>query len=463
MTAISPRLLMTICALALLFSCKQKPENKIITKADPLEIEQLIAKGEKLENAHADSLPAVAAQLSKAGLASGNKTALVYSELFTAHYLWMSSKHEESMAAAVRCLADIEKYNVKKAYPEIYGLIANLHKENTNFKMAFAAQQKGLQWAIANKDTSAIISMLSVKAMFIHSYRKGAGADKSLPDTSINVQIRALKIAESNAKYELMRIPLYDNVGQYYLDNKDYKRAIYYAGKGVELAEKYDRKRSLTYGYCWLGQALFYIGERAKGLEYLNKALAISRAIKEPYREMELYGHMYDCYRDIGDYKTALRLIRRSQSMRDSLQVRVNEVKLSELQIKYETAKKDKELAEMTQRQTRKNRQLIVTVAGCVLFIVFSIILFLQYRIIRRDNRLTIISNVKKDKALENIAFIQSHELRKPLASILGLITVIRLMEHQVDEEALGKLEEAGEELDTAIRSIIVHVEEEAK
>jgi hypothetical protein len=36
-------------------------------------------------------------------------------------------------------------------------------------------------------------------------------------------------------------------------------------------------------------------------------------------------------------------------------------------------------------------------------------------------------------------------------------------MEHHVDEEALDKLEEAGEELDTAIRSIIVHVEEEAK
>jgi phage tail tape-measure protein len=49
------------------------------------------------------------------------------------------------------------------------------------------------------------------------------------------------------------------------------------------------------------------------------------------------------------------------------------------------------------------------------------------------------------------------------LASILGLITVIRLMEHQADEEALGKLEEAGEELDTAIRFIIVHMEEDAK
>ncbi|TFF35635.1 tetratricopeptide repeat protein [Mucilaginibacter psychrotolerans] len=463
MTAIAQRLSMLICALALMVCCKQKPAGKTSTPSNSNEIQQLIKTGERLENAHADSLPAVAARLLEIGQAGGSKKAIVYSRIFTAHYLWMSSRHEESMTAAVKCLADIEKYDINEAYPEIYGLIANLHKESTNFKMAFQAQEKGLKWAIANKDTAAIIGNLSMKAMFIHSYRKGHGVDNTLPDSSINVQIRALKVAESSPKYELLRIPLYDNVGQYYLDNKDYKRAIVYAAKGVELAEKYDRKRSLTYGYCWLGQALFFTGGRQEGMEYLNKALDITRAIKEPYREMEIYEHMYDCYLYAGDYKTALGLLSKAKQMRDSVRVKVNEVKLSELQIKYETAKKDKEIAEMDQRQTRRNRQLIVTVAGCLLFIVFSIILFLQYRIIRKDNQLRIISSLRKDKALENIAFIQSHELRKPLASILGLITVIKLSEQHVDPEALDKLEKAGEDLDTAIRSIIVHVEEEAK
>jgi hypothetical protein len=136
---------------------------------------------------------------------------------------------------------------------------------------------------------------------------------------------------------------------------------------------------------------------------------------------------------------------------------------VGELQIKYETVKKDNKIAQMGQRQAVRERQLIVVVASCMLVIVFSIILFLQYRLIRKRNRLTIMSSLRKDKALEQIAFIQSHELRKPLASILGLITVLKFTEHEVDREALDKLEEAGEELDMAIRSIIVHVEEEAK
>ncbi|OOQ62176.1 hypothetical protein [Mucilaginibacter pedocola] len=459
MAAIAKLIIFFFCVVGCLLSCREKVAEKPAAKANNPDVQQLITQGKRLQNAHIDSLPVISEQLRK----TGDKTGIVYSGLFTAHYLWMSSRHEESMAAAVKCLADIEKYGVKEAYPEIYGLIANLHKESTNFKMAFEAQQKALEWARTNKDTAAIINMLSLKAMFIHSYRKGAGADTSMPDTSINVQLRALKVAQASPKYELMRIPLYDNVGQFYLDTGDYSRAIEYAGKGVALAEKNGRKRSLTYGYCWLGQALFYTGQRERGMEYLNKALAITKEIKEPYREMEMYEHMYDCYLFAGDYKTAIGLLSKAKEMRDSVRVRVNEVKLSELQIKYETARKDKELAEMNERQARQKRQLIVTVAGCVLFIVFTIILLLQYRIIRRDNQLRILSNKRKDRALEQIAFIQSHELRKPLASILGLISVIKLSDKEIDKDALSKLEQAGGELDTAIRSIITHVEEEAK
>ncbi|MBK0381072.1 hypothetical protein [Mucilaginibacter segetis] len=463
MSAITFRLpVVTFGIIALMFSCKQKSANPVVGQTDTVYVQQLISRGKKIQNAHIDSLPVIANSLIRIGQTDSNKTAIVYGELFNAHYLWQSSKHEPSMEMAVKCLSDIKRWNINQAYPEIYSLIANLHKENTNYKMAFNAQQQGLDWARLNKDTAEIISLLSLRAMLIHSHRKFFH-DTVSRDTSINLQMAALNIALSGSRFEKKRIPLYDNTGQYYLDNHQYDKAIEYTNKGVALAQKYDQQRSLTYGYSWLGMAWFYKGERDKGLEYLNSALNIARGLKEPYRVMEIYEHLYDCYYSAGDYKTALRMIRRSQKMRDSLQVRVNEGKMSELQIKYETAEKDKAIALMDKQQAVKNRQLIVVVAGCVLFIVFSIILFLQYRIIRNDNRLTVMSNAQKDKALENIAFIQAHELRRPLASIMGLINVIKASDDHIDKECLAKLEDAGAELDNAIRSIIVHVEEEAK
>jgi molecular chaperone GrpE (heat shock protein) len=50
-------------------------------------------------------------------------------------------------------------------------------------------------------------------------------------------------------------------------------------------------------------------------------------------------------------------------------------------------------------------------------------------------------------------------ELRRPLASIMGIINVIRTMDYKFDEECLLKLEKAGEELDEKIHSVLANVE----
>ena len=70
-------------------------------------------------------------------------------------------------------------------------------------------------------------------------------------------------------------------------------------------------------------------------------------------------------------------------------------------------------------------------------------------------------SNDKKGKALENIAYIQSHELRKPLASIMGLINLIKVMDYELDKECILKLEEAGKDLDNKIHDVLSHIDKE--
>ena len=458
MTATLPRLLLSFCILTIIFSCNQISTPMDKNTQNPPDINTLITRGKKYQTAHIDSLLPIAEQLIRTSKATANKTALVYGELFTAHYYWQSGNHQKSMEAAVKCLADAEKWNIKEAYAEIYLIIGNLHKENANYKMAFDAQEKGLSWAKNRHDTASIISLLNLRAMFIHTYRLLNGQTPDI-DTSINIQLATLKMAESNIKYERLRIPLYDNISQYYLNNKDYNKAIYYGEKGATTALKFNQQRSLTYSYSWLGEAYYFKGNKEKGLDYLNKALSIAFALKQPYREMEIYEHFYDCYYSSSHYKDALSAIMRSHKLRDSLQVSVNEKQISELEIKYESAKKDKKIAFMGHSDEVKNRQIILILAGSLLFVIFSIILVLQYRILYRDNNLIKKSNVEKDLALENIAYIQAHELRKPVASIMGLINLIKAMDYEVDKEAIVKLEEASKELDTKIRSIITHVE----
>jgi len=205
--------------------------------------------------------------------------------------------------------------------------------------------------------------------------------------------------------------------------------------------------------------AWYLKGNRAKGLDYLNKALLITRQLKEPYREMEIYEHLYDCYYSSGDFKTAMRYFTRSAKMRDSLQVVVNEKQISEFQIKYESVKKDNKIVNMDRSASRQKKEILLISAGSLLFVIFFFMLYMQYRILHQNNMVIKKSNEQKEKALENIAFIQTHELRKPVASVLGLINVIKASDYELDKESLLKLEEAATELDSKIRDIIAHVE----
>lgn len=452
------QLFISCCLFILTFSsCNQTEPEKHAGNTDEQTLNKLISRDKEYLNSHIDSLLTGAKVLANIAAGSGNKTALIYSELFNAQYYWLTSDHKKSMELALKCRADAEKWDIRRAYPTIYTLMGNLHKENANFNLAFDAAQKGLYYARENKDTLAVIGLIGLKAMFIHT--ENEARHFALNDTSINLQLSALKIAESNPKFEPLRITFYDNISQYYLDNKNYKNAIYYGDKGVALALKYNRQRSLTYGYSWLGEAYFYSGERKKGLDYLNKAMLIARQLKQPYRVMEIYGHLYDCYYSAGDYKKAIDLNRVSQSMHDSLQVNINEKQVSELQIKYESAKKDQEIALMGHAKRVYNRQLLAIIAFSLLLVIFFIVLFLQYRIIRRHNSKITTSNEMKDQALADIAFIQTHEIRKPLASIMGLINVIKSMDsNELDNECLVKLDEASKELDERIHDVIAHI-----
>ncbi|MBY0424266.1 MAG: hypothetical protein K2Q22_01405, partial [Cytophagales bacterium] len=65
-----------------------------------------------------------------------------------------------------------------------------------------------------------------------------------------------------------------------------------------------------------------------------------------------------------------------------------------------------------------------------------------------------------KNKTLEEYAFINAHQLRAPVASILGLISLINKMRTPAEkEELIGHLHESAHKLDNIVRSITTTIE----
>ncbi|MBD1391917.1 tetratricopeptide repeat protein [Mucilaginibacter glaciei] len=426
--------------------------------SDTARITSLIEKGENLQSANADSLLTVKDELFYIGTANNNNKALLYAEIFYAHYSWMKANHPMAMQTAMKALADAEKWQIKEAIPEIYGTIANLHKESRNYEEAFVAVDKGIKAARDNKDTMELISALGNKAMFTHGYymfNKIPSQDK----TSLGLQLAALTIAETNSKYESTRIRFYNNIGQTYKERKDYAKALYYTNKAVALAIKYERPRSLTYSYNWLGDAYYYMGQHQKGLEYLNKAIEITYKIGEPYRRMEISESIAQAYESTGNYKEAIAAGKKYQHLKDSLQVIDNSKQLAAMQLKFEGEQKDKQIAVLNKLNKLNHKYVWVVTVSAIIFLLLFISLLYQYVAIRKNKKLVEGKNTGLNDALLKIAFIQSHEIRKPLSTILGIMNLIKDEKYKADKETLVMLEKSTLDLDKKIHEIVKEVE----
>jgi light-regulated signal transduction histidine kinase (bacteriophytochrome) len=69
----------------------------------------------------------------------------------------------------------------------------------------------------------------------------------------------------------------------------------------------------------------------------------------------------------------------------------------------------------------------------------------------------------ERDQSLEAIAIIQSHEMRRPVSSILGLIEIFKLNSYETEKEEILMLERAANELDSKIHDIINHASLKSK
>lgn len=256
-------------------------------------------------------------------------------------------------------------------------------------------------------------------------------------------------------------VEVYNNLGAVYSERKEYEKALDYLYKSLMIKEKLGDKKAISMTYSNIGEVFMMKREPQKALEYFDKAIKINEEIKDfdglasanlsiagYFKEMKdfdlaleyanngletckkigalsklksAYLLISEIYELKGDNGKALISYKLFNEISDSIYSKNNSDKLAEIQTKYETVNKEKEIEILNREKILHDNELakqemftIVFIICSILILIIAFVIFNRYKLKKKTNdELTyqnlIIENQKEELTVQKDLLISAN------------------------------------------------------
>lgn len=208
-------------------------------------------------------------------------------------------------------------------------------------------------------------------------------------------------------------------LGAVYAELGDYKEALMYQNKALEIARELNAKFEISQSLLSIGQTLRRQGKTQESIQYFRNAILVSKEIDAKEQLKDSYGGLAKAYAMIGDFKNAYTYDTLFRSIKDTLYNTDNDKKLQQLQFNFEIEKKETEIDLLTADQALKSatiqRQRIVNyAAGITGFLLILVIVgfYNRYKYVRKTNK---IIKDERDRSKELLLNILPEETAREL------------------------------------------------
>jgi signal transduction histidine kinase len=410
-------------------------------------------------------------------------------------------------------LAHIDKNEAK--LQQAYSILRRIHRRFGNFTMAIEYTMANLRFAEKQKDTVSIVETYSSLGNIYSSVENFPEANKNLNkayylgriinssslSSIMNFMGRSFtKMGQyDSARYWINKALnheqqspqggytisyMYNNLAEIFYLEKKYDKALSYYDLSMRLPEENRSQFGMTFSLN--GVARIYLEQQKykNAVDAISKSLEISKRNSFRDKTKEAYGILYEIYEAQQDYENALFYYKQFNLYQDSIFSEDNIQFIENLKINYQTERVEseneilKKNAELKDARISEQRSIARGSVVAILSLgILLIILYLNFRQKKKTNALLSASNesleqvvtertgelintntelIRQNNQLEQFGYIIAHNLRSPVARILGLTNIVNSNHFEMprDKVILDKLEQSALDLDTIIHDL---------
>jgi signal transduction histidine kinase len=278
-------------------------------------------------------------------------------------------EHRQSLVYFQKAIEVSQQYGHKARVARTLPKVANVYLVMEQYDKAIATYQQARQMYLELKDTNSSIETLASIAYTYQSMKRY--------DTAITAFKQALAAFEK-ANYVTYIPVAFTELGKTFMLMEQYDSAWQYFKKAEDWYQQNDMQSHQDAQNNYMGQTLKRFSEAKP---YLDKGLKLAAAEHDIEMIGEAYWGLYNFYNAQGDFKMALVYHEKFTEARDSIRQRMQFEQLAEMTTKYETAKKDKQIAEQTLDINRKKYWLYSVIAFMVLGTLLSYSYYRRFKL----------------------------------------------------------------------------------
>ena len=291
--------------------------------------------------------------------------------------------------------------------------IGYIYYQNDNLEKAFEYHQKALMARIETKDEKRIGSSYNnIGLIYFHQ--------DSL-SLSLEYYNKALEMFR-NAGYARGESNVLNNIGNVYLERKQFTQALDYHRQSLAIRKQDGDLRGIAESYKNLAKIHIRIDDYQQAEAIIDKGLKVAEEISSRPQIKEFYFQLFELSKQKGDHEQALLNFMRYTQIKDSLVSIESKNKIAELEIQYETEKKEQQIELLDRDNRLKQQKLNSRTYLLVAAVILIILIILVFMLFSRQNRLKSQLSLEQGKQRLLRSQMNPHFMYNALSAIQNFI-----------------------------------------